>query len=133
MESLKDNPITAIDKTTMAPVMIGYSDIKVLVFAALYKPVTTFEPVASLFNFLYTRQHDLIGQILGGGFIYHREPFCASSLPSWAYPSEAQDAIMCSDKRYPVSHRNLVTLRLLLTRLGSLMELSQISKKVLRS
>jgi len=103
LDGLKDNPITSINAITKAPAVVNLSDIRFLLFATLYSPTASFGLVAFLFDMLHRGLRDEVAQLLGVPPAYHREPFCAAPLPSWMYPTEAQPAIMCSDKRYPVS------------------------------
>jgi len=79
-----------------------------MLFSALYRPTVGFPPIAYLFDLIYRREYETIGQILGAPIAFHRKPTCGLPGPYWAYPEEAQRAIMCSDKRYPVSQLNSI-------------------------
>jgi len=103
LESLRDKPIASIDKNIGAPVVINHSDIKMMVFSTLYRPTVGFPAIAYLFDLLYKGQHEKIGQLLGAPVAFRRKPSCGLPGPYWGYPEESQRAIMCSDKRYPVS------------------------------
>ena len=107
LDSLKDNPITAIDPASKQPIIINHSDIKLFIFTTLYAPVYGFIAVAYIFDLLYRGEREWLGQALAPGYAAPSGAVCQAPLPAWAYPSEAQAAIMCSDKRYPVSHAQL--------------------------
>ena len=106
LENLREEPITSIDKTIGAPIIINHSDIKKIVFSALYSPTASFPSIAFLLDLLYRGQKEIVGQALGPPIAFHRRPTCGLPGPYWAYPEEAQRAIMCSDKRHPVSQPN---------------------------
>ena len=103
LENLRDEPITAIDKRIGAPVIINHSDIKTIVFGSLYSPTASWPWLAFLLDLLYKGEHEMIGEALGSPIAFHRKPTCGLPGPYWGYPEEAQRAIMCGDKRYPVS------------------------------
>lgn len=103
LESVKDNPITVIDPITKSPVVISYSDFRSLLFVILYSPTSGFSVVAFVINLIYMGQGEQLGQLLAPAYVQDLEPVCSSPLPAWMYPNEAQVAIMCSDKQYPVS------------------------------
>lgn len=103
LESVKTNPITIVEDKTKSPVIVTYSDFRMLMFAVLYGPTAGFPAIAYFANLLYLGQREAIGQLLASSVVlYDLGPICDSSLPTWSYPTEAQVAIMCSDKRYPV-------------------------------
>lgn len=102
MENLKENPISLVMKDTLTPFILTYSDIKFVVFMALYAPMQGFRSLAALLVILERN--------LGDWFefdttppSYDLKPVCEHSQPRWSYADDAQRAIMCSDKRYPVS------------------------------
>ena len=104
LESLKDNPITAIDPMTKSPVVISYSDFRLLLFTILYGPTAGFSALALMMNMIYEGQGEQLGQFLAPAYVQDLKPVCSNPLPAWTYPNEAQNAIMCSDKRYKVSY-----------------------------
>lgn len=101
MTKVKENPITLIDPNFKAPVIITYEDLRMLTFTILYSPTSTFHILAMVADLLYRGSYDILEQIFK--FRLDIQPFCGSPLPAMSYPNEAQNAIMCSDKRYVVS------------------------------
>ncbi|KAA8573083.1 hypothetical protein EYC84_003613 [Monilinia fructicola] len=102
MENLKENPISLVMKDTLTPFILTYSDIKFVVFMALYAPMQGFRSLAALLVILERN--------LGDWFefdttppSYDLKPVCEHSQPRWSYADDAQRAIMCSDKRYPLN------------------------------
>jgi pimeloyl-ACP methyl ester carboxylesterase len=103
MAKLKDNPITAIVPQTKMPMIISHSDIKMVIFSALYSPIAAFPLVAVVLDRLDRGEVDSLGQLIRLPSNYDMKPiFYSSTMPEWYYPGEAQPAIMCSDKRYQV-------------------------------
>ena len=108
LTKLQEHPITAIDPRTKSPVIGYYSDIKLLIFGVLYAP-QAFPALAKVVDLLYRGQNDELALLTP---VYDLNPFCAPSLPYWTYPTDAQKAIMCSDKRYPVRDTSSMSLNL---------------------
>jgi len=109
MNKIKDNPITIIEKRTKTPLIISHSDLRRALFSTLYSPTQTLPLVAWVSNILYEGNTDILSQIFPVPPSYDLKPLCAPPLPIWLYPNEAPEAIMCSDKRYPVSLEPLRT------------------------
>lgn len=108
LTDLKENPISTIEPLTMSPVVLNYGDWRMLFFQTLYSPMTW--PSIALFLDVYEKGYrEVLAQTLSVAFglAIDTGPFCAAPLPAYAYPSEAQSAIMCSDKRYAVCHFSL--------------------------
>lgn len=104
MAKLKDNPIMAIVPQTKMPTIISHSDIKMVLFSALYSPIAAFPLVAVVLDHLDQGEVDSLGQFIRLPSNYDMKPIlCSSAMPAWYYPGEAQPAIMCSDKRYPLN------------------------------
>lgn len=101
LAGLKDNPITGIGPTK-TPVIVSHSDVRMLLFASLYAPMI-FPIIATLFDLVEKGLGELLAQFWVLPGLYDLKPLCTLHLPAWVYPTEAQVAIMCSDKRYPVS------------------------------
>jgi hypothetical protein len=74
-----------------------------ILFSTLYGPTAAFPLVAFLVNFIYIGLGEQIAQALSLPYAYDLKTTCGTPLPSWMYPNDAQNAIMCSDKRHPVS------------------------------
>lgn len=99
LERIKKTPLTFSNRRSNVPVVIKYSDLKTLLFSTLYSPTAVWTPIASIFNELAAGHDEVLENLV---YFPELAPFCGSLLPYWAYPSDAQNAIMCSDKRYPV-------------------------------
>lgn len=102
MKTLKENPISYVLKDTLTPLILTYSDVKFLIFMALYAPMQGFRSVAGLLDILERNLGDWFG-VYPTPPSYDLKPVCAHSQPRWSYPDDAQRAILCSDKKYPVS------------------------------
>lgn len=101
MDRIKENPVTLIHPISKQPVMITHSHIRLILFSILYFPNAGFPAVAWVFDLLSQGNDDILGQIFP---LPEAEPFCAANIPAEIFPNEAQVAIMCSDKRYPVGN-----------------------------
>lgn len=101
MSKLKESPISFIQPQTITPVVLHYSDIRVLIFSVLYFPSTGFPTVATLIDVLYRGKEEEIRRAVAVFGV--NSGICQIDLPDWMYPGDAQYAIMCSDKRYHVS------------------------------
>lgn len=102
LNNLRDNPITIIDHMTRTPVIITYSDIRSIIFTALYSPIRGFLSVAMIVDHIEKGNIESIAEMFSLTFGNDLRSTCAAPLPEWRYPGEAGPAIMCSDKRYPV-------------------------------
>ncbi|TVY25767.1 Tripeptidyl aminopeptidase [Lachnellula hyalina] len=101
---IRKEPIVLVNDLTKLPQVIYESDIRSLLFSTLYSP-TLFSPItATIFDRLDSGDYDALKRLLGG---FTPEP----DLPSFCNPppspqyltDEANFAIMCSDKRYPLN------------------------------
>ncbi|RDL35439.1 uncharacterized protein BP5553_07370 [Venustampulla echinocandica] len=101
--SIMDHPITLIDPISKMPIVISYSDIRLVLFVCLYAPTQTFPIVAMILDSLYRGSDAVVGQIFGWPPDLELQPFCGPPPPPSLYPNEAQAAIMCSDKRYELN------------------------------
>ncbi|KAK7755164.1 hypothetical protein SLS62_002979 [Diatrype stigma] len=100
MDQLQKQPAIAISPAPDAnlPVLITASDLKAIVFSTLYAPITAFPGLATLLDVILEGHLD---QIAGSPVI---PQLCHNiDLPIW--PTDAQAAVMCSDKRYKVRGR----------------------------
>ena len=102
MTQLKENPLSLIDPRARIPVTFSHGELKSLIFSSLYAPTLGFPTLALIINILHEGNEEVLKQIFGT-LLYDRPAVCAPPLPAQAYPGDAQSAIMCSDKRYPVS------------------------------
>ncbi|KAH8668263.1 Alpha/Beta hydrolase protein [Tricladium varicosporioides] len=103
MDDIKENPITLIDPNANMPLVVSYSDIRRVIFSTLYAPTTTYPGVAMIMDFIYRGNLDILARIFTLSPMLELKPFCGPSPPAYFYPNEAQSAIMCSDKRYPLN------------------------------
>lgn len=103
LDDLKANPITVIEARTKNPVVVSYSDIRMVMFSTLYSPTLAFSTLAFLARLLYEGDQESVGQAIAASAGLDRVGICEDSMSAWLYGAEAQLAIMCSDKRYPVS------------------------------
>lgn len=103
IDDLKENPIILTDPTSKMPIIITYSHIRRLFFSILYAPTYGFYSVAMIMDFIIKGQLQWIAQIFSITFPFEIWPVCGPPRPAWQYPDEAQPAIMCSDKRYPLN------------------------------
>lgn len=76
------------------PFVVTYSDVKYLIFAATYQPVTTLHIVALVLDALY-RNVDM-GSLTPPTDLV---PLCGMKPSQLLYPSEGQIAVLCSDQR----------------------------------
>jgi hypothetical protein len=104
MDRIKETPILAINPESRVPVIVTHSDLRRILFAMLYSPNVLFPIIAQIANFLYLQLDDIFGQLI---LMPELPLFCGPLLSPVYYPSDAQNAIMCSDKRYPVSTSGL--------------------------
>lgn len=101
MTALEEKPLYfVINQTVQAPLDLYQSDIKQILFIGLYAPVAIFPLVAEMINAIHLRNDTLLATY-GRTTLYVNS--CIPKLPLGRYPTDAQKAIMCSDKRYPVS------------------------------
>jgi hypothetical protein len=86
------------------PSVITWNQLKYLIFAFLYGPTGSYPVLASIFDLL---ERDMEAQVHWYLAQPHEvidfKPFCLPELPTSFNPGDATYAIMCSDKRYPVS------------------------------
>ncbi|TAQ89580.1 hypothetical protein B7494_g2083 [Chlorociboria aeruginascens] len=99
-DNLKVNPISIVDKPSMSPVTVSYSDIKMVLFSSLYSPIRMFPIIATLINMLSQGHPEILGP---GAWPINRDSICSAPLRGRIYRGEEQLAIMCGDKRYPLN------------------------------
>jgi pimeloyl-ACP methyl ester carboxylesterase len=101
LNAIKEYPVTLIHPISKAPVVVTYTEIRLILFSTLYSPALMFPIVAQVVDLLHRGRFDVLGQIFSLPYDY--DPSCSPVLPSYAFRNEAQPSIMCLDKRYPVS------------------------------
>jgi hypothetical protein len=105
MENLKTNPPSLVNQRTKMPVVITHSTVKMVTFLMLYLPNLTFPLLALMADLLDRGQAALLAELFQ---IPEPSDLCGPKAPPYTFPNEAQSAIMCSDKRYPVSSTNFI-------------------------
>lgn len=103
MELLKTSPVTFTHPDHFYPVILRGSLIKMIVFSILYQPIQGFPVLATILNYVYEGQYELLG-----GLFQDAELLCSiTGNPTlMGMLTDAQRAIMCSDKTHPVSHNS---------------------------
>jgi hypothetical protein len=102
--NLKQSPISFVDPNSKMPVIITYSDIRFLIFRTLYSPTGTFDAIAQILDLLDRGLDSILSTIFVWPAAAELPAFCRPPpSASSSYGSEAQYAIICSDKRYTVS------------------------------
>jgi hypothetical protein len=71
-----------------------------LIFSILYSPQQAFPALAMIVDLL---DRGIYSVLAGLGLHLDTEVICRPPMPYYLYPTDASNAIMCSDKRYPVS------------------------------
>ncbi|KAI5917558.1 TAP-like protein-domain-containing protein [Camillea tinctor] len=93
MTWLEQNPAVVLSQSSNTPVLVTASDVKKIIFSALYTPVGLFPLVATVLKLLVDGQ--MSGVVSGAAPVV----LCHNiSLPVW--PDDAMKAIGCGDKRY---------------------------------
>lgn len=101
---LKKNPIHGINPLTHTPMTLTYEILKFTMFTSLYFPSMVFPAVAQLLDLFYREDIAVLMRsfLLPPSFDFR--PYCAGYIPPQYQADDVQKAIMCSDKRYPVSY-----------------------------
>jgi hypothetical protein len=97
---LRENPITAVHPIGRSPFVFHESDLRMLIFSILYSPQQAFPALAMIVDLL---DRGIYSVLAGLGLHLDTEVICRLPMPYYLYPTDASNAIMCSDKRYPVS------------------------------
>jgi pimeloyl-ACP methyl ester carboxylesterase len=101
MERLEATPLTFNHPEKHYPVLVRASTIKMVVFSILYSPIQGFPVLATVLNHVFEDNHEALGALF-------QDPqlLCTiSGNPAvLGMLTDAQRAIMCSDKTHPVSH-----------------------------
>ncbi|XXH00665.1 Synaptic vesicle transporter SVOP [Hypoxylon texense] len=96
MAWLEKEPAVILPRYTNVPVMVTASDIKMVIFSALYFPISGFPLIASILKALVDGQLGTIVAAPISTLLCHN-----LTLPMW--PDDAQKVIGCSDKRYKLN------------------------------
>lgn len=105
LDSLRASPVKGINSNFMNPSIVTHDDIRMLVFRATYSPTKAFPPLAILLNYHFTQKYQfLVDSIPHLANIATYTPFLdPHTLPLEWRPQDANHAITCSDKRYPLN------------------------------
>jgi hypothetical protein len=96
---LRENPITGVHPISRSPLVFHESEFRLLIFSILYAPQQTFPALALFIDLLDRGMTSIFASLLP---TFDRGITCGPAAPYWAYATDAPNAIMCSDKRYPV-------------------------------
>jgi pimeloyl-ACP methyl ester carboxylesterase len=105
MDGLKrKHGLPILQTYTKTPIVFTYSDLKSSIFQSLYSPVQLFPYIAEILAVIESEDESQLGRMLAkiNSFLEYYQ-ICPPEPRIGFPPGEAQRAIMCSDKRYPVS------------------------------
>jgi pimeloyl-ACP methyl ester carboxylesterase len=100
---LKNNPVHGINAQTHTPTILTYEILKFIMFTSLYFPSMAFPSTALLLDLFYREDVAALMSVFMMPTSYDFRPYCAGYIPPQYQAEDVQKAIMCSDKRYPVS------------------------------
>ena len=108
MERLEASPVTFTHPEHFYPVVMRASLIKMLVFSILYQPIQGFPVLATLLNYIHEERYEVLGPLF-----QDTELLCSLSGNPIVMTAmtDAQRAIMCSDKTQAVSPDRLLGFR----------------------
>ncbi|KAL2125938.1 hypothetical protein VTI74DRAFT_2184 [Chaetomium olivicolor] len=100
MKSLETRPVTFTHPEHFFPVVLRASFVKLLVFGVLYQPIQGFPALATVLNWIYEGQYEMLAAMFQDA-----EMMCSiSGNPAvMEAMTDAQRAIMCGDKQQPVN------------------------------
>ena len=101
-ESLRKNPLSGISPYGNVPFIFTHSALKMLAFSALYAPIRAFPLYAQVFDALERRDEEEVLKNLPVSYPDYK-PFCSADASADGGGWDAQKAIMCTDKRYPLN------------------------------
>ncbi|KAI0883232.1 alpha/beta-hydrolase [Annulohypoxylon maeteangense] len=96
MISLEKEPAIVLPSRENVPILITASDVKMIIFSALYSPIVMFPSIAILIKAIIDDRLDNIVGSPAPTMLCHN-----LTLPQW--PDDAQKVIGCSDKRYKLN------------------------------
>lgn len=101
-QSLREQPFNGVSPYYNVPFTLTASSLKIFMFGALYAPMFGFPGMAMILDAFYRNDEQAILYILPVIYPSYKQ-FCDKSKP-FSWPSQdAQLAIMCTDKRYPLN------------------------------
>ena len=101
MDRLEASPVTFTHPDHFFPVVLRASLIKMLVFSILYSPIQGFPALATVLNYIYEAKYEILAPLFADTQLLcslSGNPVVMGAM------TDAQRAIMCSDKTRPVSH-----------------------------
>ena len=106
LENLKKNPVIGISPYSNVPLVFQYSTLKSFIFGGLYSPMQTFDFFAKILDAVYTNNTKKLLEMIP--VFYPMYPssglrFPTAAAPPQSFGLDAQLAIMCTDKRYPLN------------------------------
>jgi pimeloyl-ACP methyl ester carboxylesterase len=102
-KKLENNPIKGVNPQSMTPTVIRNYLLKYLIFASFYNPIPTFPMLAQILDMVRRGDEKTLLSIFATGNSVNQDMFCSDQIFSGYEGQDAILAIMCSDKRYPVS------------------------------
>jgi pimeloyl-ACP methyl ester carboxylesterase len=124
MDNLKSNPIKGVNPNTLTPVILTHDLMKMIIFQILYSPIAAFPIMAELLDMQYRRDEKTLLSIFMIGNGINLSVFCSNQITYGYEGRDAQLAIMCSDKRYPVSY-NLPSISISTIQLTTYLQLNE--------
>lgn len=98
-KDLEVNPIKGINPRVMTPMILDSGFLKAMMFSSLYNPTATFPSMAEILHLFYERNENILLSIPTNDNFFK----CPMKTPAQHNNQDSQLAIMCSDKRYPVT------------------------------
>jgi pimeloyl-ACP methyl ester carboxylesterase len=103
-DKLRKNPIKGVNPQSLTPAVLTHYLLKSVTFQLFYSPIATFPAMAQILDMLHRGDETTLLSIFMTGNAVNQDLFCSNQIFSGYEGRDAQLAIMCSDKRYPVSH-----------------------------
>ncbi|KAM3075462.1 hypothetical protein ACMFMG_007609 [Clarireedia jacksonii] len=103
MEDLQENPLPLVLRDSKTPALLTVSAFKLQVFQSAYAPMNQFPLLALALDILDRKLGEIL-EYTPTPPSYDLKPVCEHAGPQRNYPNDAQRAILCGDKRYPLNH-----------------------------
>jgi hypothetical protein len=101
LQSLKEEPFNGISPYSNLPFTFTFSTLKSFMFGSLYSPILAFPMIAHILDALHRHDEEVILSLISV-FYPSYKPFCNTKRFT-RVSQDAQLAVMCSDKRYPLN------------------------------
>jgi pimeloyl-ACP methyl ester carboxylesterase len=102
-EKLRNNPMKGVNPGSLTPTVFTHDILKFFIFRFLYSPIAAFPMMALILDMVHRGDERSLLSIFAAGNAINQDMFCSNQILSGYEGRDAQLAIMCSDKRYPVS------------------------------